>query len=99
MIGSMRTNWRGGTGGSAIVASDAAPKCGSATGSGDATSPGCVGGGAYRAHQRHARTGEADGHAAPQLFEPELRRKGRGGSPRRQTRSASAASPDDGRGE
>jgi hypothetical protein len=48
----------------AVVAPDAAPEPRSAAGSGDATSPRCVGGGADGAHQRHARTGEEYGRTA-----------------------------------
>ncbi|MGA8620548.1 MAG: transposase [Candidatus Sulfotelmatobacter sp.] len=57
-----------GASGSAIVAPDAAPQSGSAARSGGITSPRRVGGGADRADQRHARTGEEYGHTASQMF-------------------------------
>ena len=76
---------------SAIVAPDAAPQSGSAAGPGGITSPRCVGGGADGADQRHARTGEEYGLTASQMFEPELRTKGRGDSSRRASRRTIAA--------
>jgi hypothetical protein len=49
---------------------------------GGITSPGCVSGGADGADQRHARTGKEYGRTAPQVFQPELPTKSRGGSSR-----------------
>ena len=63
-----------------VVVSDPAPQSGSAAGSGDAAGPRCLGGGADRDHQHHPRFGQEYGHAATQVFQPELRKKGRGGS-------------------
>src|SRR5438132_10202168 len=45
----------------------------------------CVGSGADGAHQRHARLGKKYGDTAPQVFQPELCTKGKGGSSRRDT--------------
>ncbi len=56
----------------------------------------CVGGGGDGADQCHARTGEEYGHTAPQMFQPELRTKGRGDSSRRDPRSAAATRAYDG---
>ncbi len=73
-----------------VVAPDPAPQSGSATGSGDAASPRCIGGGADGAHQHHPRFGKEHGHTAAQVFQPELRTQGRGGSSGGDPRSAAA---------
>ena len=55
-----------------------APQSGSAPGPGAAASPGCAGGGTDGADQHYARVGQEPGHAATEVFEPELRAQGRG---------------------
>jgi len=55
-----------------------APQSGSAPGPGAAASPGCAGGGTDGADQHYPRVGQEPGHAATEVFEPELRAQGRG---------------------
>ena len=55
-----------------------APQSGSAPGPGAAASPGCAGGGTDGDDQHYARIGQEPGHAATEVFEPELRAQGRG---------------------
>src|SRR5271169_1361642 len=90
MIGSMPTSWPdwdAWTRSRCTRYSTGVRRCGRL---GGVTSPGSVGSGADGADQRHARTGEEYGHAAPQEFEPELCTKGRGSDSHRDPRSAAA---------
>ena len=79
-----------GTGGPGVIAPDPAPQSGGAAGSSDVASSRCLGGSADRAHQHHPRLGKEYGHTVAQVFQPELRTKGRGGSCGGDARSAAA---------